>query len=181
MLLCEKTVFWYMELLTFIKGATSVTHCIMGVNEISPWKLSENRNIFSLFGDFIPTEKMKSSFFCIRKLYETCLLKCVCQQSHNVLVCITLMCVYVSIHPCACTLVYIALWENAAEGKKRMETSAIWNLVRNLWSAKMLRPQGDGCQMSLLRRLLPSWEESSDGGTVASPPSAFCTTDKLNN
>lgn len=98
------------------------------------------------------------------------------------------MCVYACVHPCACALVYITLWVNAAEGeeeeerkKKRMETAAIWNLVRNLWSAKMLRPRGERCQMSLARRLLPSWEESSDGGTVASPPSAFCTTDKLNN
>lgn len=33
-------------------------------------------------------------------------------------------------------------WLRAAGAEKRMETSAIWNLVRNLWSAKMFSPQG---------------------------------------
>lgn len=30
----------------------------------------------------------------------------------------------------------------AAAAEKTMETSAIWNVVRNLWSAKMFSPQG---------------------------------------
>lgn len=34
-------------------------------------------------------------------------------------------------------------WLRAAGAEKRMETSAIWNLVRNLWSAKMFSPQGE--------------------------------------
>ena len=33
-------------------------------------------------------------------------------------------------------------WWRAAGAEKRMETSAIWNLVRNLWSAKMFSPRG---------------------------------------
>lgn len=51
-----------------------------------------------------------------------------------------------SVVECACVHKQVIgvshCWLRAAEAEKRMETSAIWNLVRNLWSAKMFSPQG---------------------------------------
>lgn len=44
---------------------------------------------------------------------------------------------------------------------EKVESAAIWNLVRNLWSAKMFRPEGKRCQLSLASHLLPNRDRSS--------------------
>lgn len=58
----------------------------------------------------------------------------------------------------------------------KVETAAIWNLVRNLWSAKMFRPEGKRCQLSLVSHLLPSGDWRSDRAQGTSVQEVFIKT-----
>lgn len=59
---------------------------------------------------------------------------------------------------------------------EKVETAAIWNLVRNLWSAKMFRPEGKRCQLSLVSHLLPSGDWRSDRARGTSVQEIFIKT-----
>lgn len=100
--------------------------------------------------------------FTVKAQMDICKYKCVC----------TCVCLSVCKSLCVCMCVYArafasklmerreAVRENERE---RVETTAIWNLVRNLWSAKMFYPWGGHCQLSLVSPLLPSSVHAREG------------------
>lgn len=83
----------------------------------------------------------------------------VCQQLEcNIRAC-GRTCVYERTSSSARTFCFVSETRWSSE---KVETAAIWNLVRNLWSAKMFRPEGKHCQLSLVSHLLPNGDWRSD-------------------